>query len=48
MSNEPGMLGKLCIAIGEAGGNICGLEGFEVKTAHLDEDVVVNCNSESH
>jgi len=48
MSNEPGMLGKLCIAIGEVGGNICGLGGFEVKTASLVEDVVVNCTSEAH
>lgn len=48
MDNEPGMLGRLAIAIGEAGGNICGLEGFEAKTAHLDEDVLVNCSSEAH
>ena len=48
MDNQPGMLGKVAIAIGEAGGNITGLEGFEVKTAHLDEDVVVNCTSEAH
>jgi len=48
MVNQPGMLGRLAIAIGEVGGNISGLEGFEVKTAHLDEDVVVNCTSEAH
>ncbi len=48
MDNEPGMLGRLAIAIGEAGGNICGLEGFEAKTAYLDEDVLVNCSSEAH
>jgi malate dehydrogenase (oxaloacetate-decarboxylating) len=48
MVNEPGMLGRLAIAIGEVGGNITGLQGFEVKTAHLDEDVVVNCTSEAH
>ena len=48
MANEPGMLGKLAVAIGDAGANISGLEGFEVKTAHLDEDVVVNCTSEAH
>ena len=48
MANEPGMLGKLAVAIGDAGANISGLEGFEVKTSHLDEDVVVNCTSEAH
>jgi malate dehydrogenase (oxaloacetate-decarboxylating) len=48
MPNLPGMLGKIAVAIGEVGGNITGLEGFEVKTAHLDEDVVVNCTSEAH
>ncbi len=48
LDNEPGILGHLAIAIGEAGGNIAGLEGFEVKTAHLDNDVVVNCTSEAH
>ena len=48
MVNQPRMLGSLATAIGDAGGNITALEGFEVKTAHLDEDVVVNCTSEAH
>ncbi len=48
MENEPGMLGRLAIAIGEVGANISALQGFEVKTATLDEDVVVNCTSEAH
>ncbi len=48
MSNQPGMLGKVAIAIGEVGGNISALQGFEVKTASLDEDLVVNCTSEAH
>jgi len=48
MLNEPGMLGRLTLAIGEAGANIIGLEGFEVKTAHLEEDVVINCGSVPH
>ncbi|MCB1257834.1 MAG: NAD-dependent malic enzyme [Microthrixaceae bacterium] len=42
------MLGKLAVAIGEVGGNISALRGFEVKTATLDEDIVVNCRSEAH
>ena len=48
MDNEPGMLGRVAIAIGEVGGNISALQGFEVKTAELDEDLVVNCSSEAH
>ncbi len=48
LENRPGQLGKLAVAVGDAGGNISGLEGFEAKAAHLDEDVVVNCSSEAH
>ena len=48
MANEPGMLGKVAVAIGEVGGNISALQGFEVKSASLDEDLVVNCSSEAH
>ena len=48
MDNRPGILGRLAIAIGEVGANICGLDGFEAKHAHLDEDVLVNCTSEAH
>jgi malate dehydrogenase (oxaloacetate-decarboxylating) len=46
--NQPGTLGRLAIAIGDAGGNIAGLEGFEAKHSHLDEDIIVNCASEEH
>jgi malate dehydrogenase (oxaloacetate-decarboxylating) len=48
LENRPGMLGKVAVAVGAAGGNIAGLEGFEAKGSHLDEDVVVNCTSEAH
>ncbi len=48
LENRPGQLGKLAVAVGDAGGNISGLEGFEAKATHLDEDVVVNCSSEAH
>jgi len=48
LQNKPGALGRLAVAIGEVGGNIAGLEGFEAKLAHLDEDIVVNCASEEH
>jgi malate dehydrogenase (oxaloacetate-decarboxylating) len=46
--NRPGTLGRLATAIGAVGGNIAGLEGFEAKQSHLDEDVIVNCASEEH
>ncbi|MFC5381671.1 NAD-dependent malic enzyme [Aquipuribacter nitratireducens] len=48
LDNVPGTLGRLCIAVGEAGGNIIGLEGFEAKAAHLDEDLIVNCRDAEH
>ena len=46
--NQPGALGRLAVAIGGAGGNIAGLEGFEAKQSYLDEDIVVDCRSEAH
>ncbi len=46
--NEPGTLGRLASAIGDAGGNIWSLNAFEATDANLDEDVVVNCSSEAH
>jgi malate dehydrogenase (oxaloacetate-decarboxylating) len=48
LSNVPGTLGRLAVAIGEAGGNISALEGFEAKQRYLDEDITVNCRSEDH
>jgi len=48
LDNEPGSLGRLAIAIGEAGGNIVAINGFEAKGPVLDEDVIVNCTDEEH
>ena len=48
MANRPGMLGELASAIGAAGGNITAIGGFDVRGAHLDEDVIVNCSGEEH
>ena len=48
LDNVPGTLGRVATAIGAAGGNIRGLEGFEVKGAVLDEEVVVDCRDEAH
>ena len=46
--NIPGTLGRLAAAIGEVGGNIVALEGFEARDTYLDEDLIVNCSSEEH
>ena len=46
--NQPGTLGRLAVAIGDVGGNIAGLEGFEAKQELLDEDIIVNCADEEH
>ncbi len=48
LENTPGSLGRLAVAIGDAGANITQLEGFDVRGEFLDEDIVVNCTSEAH
>jgi malate dehydrogenase (oxaloacetate-decarboxylating) len=48
MENVPGALGRLATAIGDAGGNISQLAGFDVRGPHLIEDITVNCSSEAH
>ena len=48
LDNRPGTLGRLASVIGDAGGNITSIGGFDVRSAHLDEDVLVNCSSEEH
>ena len=48
LDNRPGTLGRLATAIGEAGGNITALGGFDVRGATLDEQCIVNCSSEEH
>jgi malate dehydrogenase (oxaloacetate-decarboxylating) len=48
LDNRPGTLGRLATAIGEVGGNITAIGGFDVRGSHLDEDVLVNCSSEDH
>ena len=48
MVNKPGSLGRVAVAIGEVGANITGLEGFVVKTSHLEDDLIVYCGSEAH
>jgi malate dehydrogenase (oxaloacetate-decarboxylating) len=48
LDNRPGTLGHLATAIGDVGGNITAIGGFDVRGAHLDEDVLVSCSSEAH
>ena len=48
MDNVPGTLGRLCTAIGEAGGNIGALDGFDVRGSVLRRTVVVHCRDEAH
>jgi malate dehydrogenase (oxaloacetate-decarboxylating) len=48
LDNRPGTLGRLATVIGDAGGNITALGGFDVRGSHLDEDLIVNCSSEAH
>jgi len=48
LDNVPGSLGRLATTIGAAGGNIRGLEGFEVKGPVLDDEVIVDCIDDEH
>lgn len=48
LRNVPGVLGALATAIGEAGGNIAVVEGFEAKGATLERSICVNARDEDH
>jgi len=48
LEHRPGTLGRLCVAIGEAGGNIRSLEGFHIDGDQLVEEVIVDARSEEH
>ena len=48
LENVPGTLGRLCAAIGEAGGNIGALDGFDVRGPVLRRSLVVHCRNEEH
>ena len=48
LADRPGALGHLAVAIGEAGGNINSIEGFTVRSAYLEQDVIVYCRSVEH
>ncbi len=48
LDNVPGTLGRLCSAIGAAGGNIGALDGFDVRGPELRRSLVVHCRDEPH
>src|SRR5688500_2670075 len=48
MDHLPGRLSRLATAVGDAGGNISQLAGFDVRGDDLVEDITVNCLSEEH
>jgi malate dehydrogenase (oxaloacetate-decarboxylating) len=48
LDNVPGTLGRLALAIGEAGGNIGALDGFDVRGPELRRCIVVHCRDEAH
>ncbi|HVV37358.1 MAG TPA: NAD-dependent malic enzyme [Acidimicrobiales bacterium] len=48
LPNEPGVLGRLATAIGNAGGNISSLEIIESEGADIVEDVTVFAADEAH
>jgi malate dehydrogenase (oxaloacetate-decarboxylating) len=48
LDNVPGTLGRLCNAIGAAGGNIGALDGFDVRGPELRRCLVVHCRDEAH
>src|SRR5690606_36555534 len=39
MPNQPGMLGRVAVAIGDVDANITGVEGFSVKGPYLEDDL---------
>ena len=48
LRNVPGVLGALASVIGDAGGNIAVVEGFEAKGATLERSICVNARDEDH
>ncbi|MEX1279718.1 MAG: NAD-dependent malic enzyme [Acidimicrobiia bacterium] len=48
LRHEPGTLGRFATAVGELGGNITKLSGFEVKGDAITREIVVDAASEEH
>ena len=48
LDNVPGTLGRFAAAVGDVGGNIAGIPGFEAKGPTVVRDIDVHCRSEAH
>jgi len=48
LRNVPGVLGSFAVTVGELGGNIAVVEGFEAKGASIERTICVNCRDEEH
>ena len=48
LAHVPGTLGRLCMAIGDVGGNIQSLDGFTIMQGTLNQHIVVDASSEAH
>lgn len=48
LMHQPGVLGRLTTAIGEAGGNIFAIDNFETRGPYIERCIVVNCSSVEH
>ncbi len=48
LDNVPGTLGRFAVAVGEAGGNIAAIPGFEAKGPTVVRAIDVNCRDEEH
>ena len=48
LAHVPGTLGRLCMAIGDVGGNIQSLDGFTITHGTLTQHIVVDASSEAH
>ena len=48
LRNQPGILGRLATTIGDLGGNLAMIEGFEAKGVSIERNININCEDESH
>ena len=48
LEHRPGTLGRLCATIGDLGGNIRSLGGFEVHGDSVTDEIVIDCDSTDH
>lgn len=48
LEHAPGVLGQLCTVIGEAGGNIVQLSGFDIADRQVRQEIVVDASDPGH